>query len=111
MRLLLALLFFALLFSISLMFSSFRISSSHFIDKTIVGNSSLSRLDKGKANGSAEANVNNYDFWTKYYNDNRLGRSWDFNIFQKYAASELHKYRAAVVEQMYAERPGEMGKY
>lgn len=110
MRLLLALFFFGLLFSVSLIFNTNRILSSHSIGGTIVRNSPTPRLSKIRADMSTETYVNNYDCWTKYYNDDRFGRSWDFNITQKYDVSRLREYKTIDVKQKDAGRPGEMGR-
>lgn len=102
MRLLLALIFCVCLFSISLIFTTFRILTSHRVGRTFVPYNSTPQ-DK------EETNVINYEFWKKYYNDNRLGRSWSFNITQNYNESQLREYKPVVVVQKDAGRPGEMG--
>lgn len=58
------------------------------------------------------AYVDDYDFWKKYYNDDRFGRTWEFKISQKYDTSKLHKYDpVVVVVQKDVGLPGEMGNW
>lgn len=110
MRLFIALMFFISVFVLSLIFTSFRILSSQTITGTIRATLAIKDSSETHANESTVAYVDKYDFWTKYYNDDRLGRSWDFNITQKYDVSQLHKYEPVVVKQTDVGRPGEMGK-
>lgn len=96
-RSLLALLVLISLFALLLIFYTLQILSSQSIGKVIV------------PNRRTIAFVDDYDFWTKYYNDDRFGRTWEFKISQKYDNSELHKYDPVVVIQKDAGLPGEMG--
>lgn len=113
MRLLLALFFFALLFTVSLVFTTSRILSSKTVGRNIVPVDEIPRSREFRENTDASKKkvfVNNYDFWANYYNDDRFGRSWNFNISQKYNATRLREYETVVVKQKDAGRPGEMGK-
>lgn len=113
MRLLVALFFFATIFTLSLIFTTFRIISSETISRNIAAISGDTRLQEVKVETDTTTKpvfVNNHDFWKEYYNDDRFGRSWNFNISQKYDASRLREYQTVVVKQMDVGRPGEMGK-
>lgn len=98
------------LFAVLMIFYTLQILSSPSTGEIFVLNVPTSPLRKNPSEAPAQTYVNDYDFWTKYYNDDRFGRMWDFNISQKYDNSELHEYKRVIVERKDAGRPGEMGK-
>lgn len=113
-RLLVALFFFASIFALSLIFTTFRILSSETIGRNIAAFGRNPRLQEVRVETDTSTKkvfVNNHDFWKEYYNDDRFGRSWNFNISQKYDASRLREYETVVVKQKDVGRPGEMGKF
>lgn len=55
--------------------------------------------------------LNDYDYWGKYYSDDRFNRSWNFKITQKYNSGQLHEYKPKEFVQLDAGWPGAMGKF
>lgn len=104
-----ALIFFGSLLSISLIFSTFSILSSRPLRQVFV-HFSIAEVNDSSADTATKTFGVDYDFWAKYYNDDRFGRTWSFNISQKYDVSQLCEYKPVVVVQKDAGRPGEMGK-
>lgn len=129
LRLMLALIFFTAIFGITFIFTTFRILSSQSIRKPLTQNidalilrsneqtseQTSERSTKRSTERSTERQtekllINIYEFWGRYYNDDRLGRPWTFKVSQKYDVSKLHPYTPVVVEQKDALRPGTMGE-